>query len=146
MRTRKQIHPFLNPGLRKRLALYASQEGATQSAVVESALIRYLDEKVTDRDLILRRLDRIDTNAATQTQNSELLSHAFGVFVQLWFAHAPRLPDDAKAGAEQSASRRYAQFIEHVLSQAASGRSFIGEIVPERDQEDTELTARKSSS
>ena len=63
MRTRKQIHPFLNPGLRKRLALYASQEGATQSAVVESALIRYLDEEVTDRDLILRRLDRIDTNA-----------------------------------------------------------------------------------
>ena len=146
MRTRQQIHPFLSRGLHKRLAFYASHKNATQSSVVESALVRYLDEEVTDRAWILRRLDRIEANAANQTRNTELLSQAFGVFVQLWFAHTPRLADDAKAGAEQSAARRYSQFIEHVSTEVASGRSFAGEKISDDDNDDTDLTARKSSS
>jgi hypothetical protein len=140
MRTRTQIHPFVSPALRKRLALYAARRGATQSSIVESALVQYFDADATDRQLILRRLDRLGRSLDRQQRDIEVLEEAFAVFVQLWFAHTPRLPDDAKASAQQSAMRRYAQFVEHVTAQLAGGRSFSREVAPEPDPGATEVT------
>jgi hypothetical protein len=144
MRTREQIHPFVTPALRKRLGLYASRKGATQSSVVEAALLQYLDAEVTDRALILRRLDRLTRAAARQQRDIEVLEEAFAVFVQIWFAHTPRLPEDAKASAKQVAMRRYAQYVDHVAQQLAGGRSFSREIIAEFeevDEADTDVTA-----
>jgi hypothetical protein len=142
VRSREQIHPCITPALRKRLSLYASKKGTTKSAVVESALLQYLDAEVTDRALILRRLDRLTRAGAILQRDLELLSEAFGVFVQLWFAHTHRLADDAKAGAEQVARTRYIQFLEHVSSEVASGRSLVREIAAEEPTEDTDVAAR----
>jgi hypothetical protein len=140
MRSREQIHPCITPALRKRLALYSSKKGTTKSAVVEAALLQYLDAEVTDRALILRRLDRLTRAGAIHQRNFELLSEAFGVFVQLWFAHTPRLAEDEKAGAEQVARARYTQFLEHVSSEVANGRSMARKIAPDDTSEETDIT------
>ena len=124
MKTRDQIFPYLTPALRKRLRLYASRRGATESSVVERALVDYLDGDVTDRALILRRLDRLSRGLTTAQRDVELLAQGFGVFVQLWFAHTPRIADDARAAAEKEALRRYSQFLDHVVSEIAAGRRF----------------------
>jgi predicted transcriptional regulator len=124
MKTRDQIFPYLTPALRKRLRLYASRRGSTESSVVERALIDYLDGDVTDRALILRRLDRQSRGLTTVQRDVELLAQGFGLFVQLWFAHTPRIADDYRAAAEKEALRRYSQFLDHVVSEIAAGRRF----------------------
>jgi hypothetical protein len=131
MKTRDQIFPYLTRALRKRLRLYASQRGSTESSVVELALLNYLDAEVTDRALLLRRLDRVGRGLATLQRDFDLLSQGFGVFVQLWFAHTPRLPDDAKAAAEKEAIRRYSQFLDHVVAEITAGRRFAREVGPD---------------
>jgi hypothetical protein len=124
MKTRDQIFPYLTPALRKRLRLYASRRGSTESSVVERALVDHLDGDVTDRALILRRLDRQSRGLTTLQRDVELLAQGFGLFVQLWFAHTPRIADDSRAAAEKEALRRYSQFLDHVVSEIAAGRRF----------------------
>jgi hypothetical protein len=128
MRTRAQIFPWLTPSLRKRLRAYAAKRGATESSVVESALLQYLDAETTDRALLLRRLDRVGTGLSTLHRDFDIVSQALGVFFQLWFAHTPRIPDDAKAAAEQIALKRYDQFLDHVAAQIMGGQRFAQEI------------------
>jgi len=135
MRTRQQIHPFLAPELRKRLVLYASKRGLSQSSVVETAITSHLDAEVTDRALILRRLDRLVRESTKHQRDSEILSQAFGVFVKLWFAQTPRLSNDAKPGAEQHSRRRYEQFTGHVATLVASGRAFADDFLPAKSAE-----------
>jgi hypothetical protein len=124
MKTRDQIFPYLTPALRKLLRLYSTRRGSTESSVVERALVDYLDGDVTDRALILRRLDRQSRGLTTLQRDVELLAQGFGVFVQLWFAHTPRIADDSRAAAEKEALRRYSQFLDHVVSEIAAGRRF----------------------
>lgn len=128
MRTRDQIFPWLTPALRKRLRVYAAKRAASESSVVESALLQYLDGDATDRALLLRRLDRVASSLSTLQRDFDLVSQALGVFIQLWFAHTPRIPDEAKAGAEQTALKRYDQFLDHVATQIIGGQRFAREI------------------
>lgn len=130
MKTRQQIFPYVTRPLRKRLRLYAAQRGSTESSVVEAALLSYLDAEVTDRALMIRRLDRVTRTVGTLRRDIDLLSQGFGVFVQLWFAHTPRLPDEVKATAEREAMRRYSQFLDHVVREIDCGRRFAHEAAP----------------
>ena len=131
--TREQIFPDLTPTLRKRLRLYASRRGASESSIVERALTDHLDGDVTDRALILNRLDRQVRGLATLQRDVELLAQGFGLFVQLWFAHTPRIADDLRAAAEKEALRRYSQFLDHVVSEIAAGRRFARDAAEQLD-------------
>jgi hypothetical protein len=139
MRTRSQIFPWVPPALRKRLRTYAARKGVTESAVVQAALQEHLDSEATDRALILRRLDRAGRAMATFHRDFELLSQAFAVYVQLWFAHTPRVTPDARAAAEQGASRRYRQFLDYVSKQFGEGDRFIRDVLPPEEEPDTEV-------
>ena len=146
MRTREQIHPFLPPELRKRLVLYASKRGLSQSNIVETALTQHLDAEVTDRVLILRRIDRLLREATRHHRDSEILSQAFGVFIKVWFAQTPRLANEAKPGAEQHARRRYEQFTEHVAALVSSGRTFAADFIADKAEESGDVAEKKSPS
>jgi hypothetical protein len=135
MRHRKQIHPFLPPELRDRLALHAANKRVSQSRIVESTLTHHLDGELGDRVVILRQLERLVREANNHKHDFEILSQAFGVFIRLWFAQTPRLADDVKIGAEDRAHKRYAQFAEHVSELVASGRSFAADFVTEKSNQ-----------
>jgi hypothetical protein len=47
----------------------------------------------------------------------ELLSEAFAVWVKLWFAHTPTIPDEGKPAARMTAENRYRLFVEHLTEQ-----------------------------
>lgn len=125
MRTRQQIYPAVTPALRKRLALYASKKGTSYSSVVESALTQYLDAETTDRALLLRRMDRLGRDLAAVERDVDVLSHAFGLFLQMWFAHTPSIPDEMKRTAEQTARDRYERFLDHLTVEITKSESFV---------------------
>lgn len=138
MRTKGQIRSWLPTALRQRVRLYAARRGATESSVVESALNEYLDHEITDRALILRRLNRLDRQILTFQRDFDLLSQAFGVFVQVWFAHTPQIPEAGRTAAEQTALKRYTRFLEHVSRQLEDGTRFARELAPDAEP-DTEV-------
>jgi hypothetical protein len=137
MKNRDQIFPYLTPSLRKRLRLYASKRGSTESSIVEAALLGYLDADVTDRALLIRRLDRVSRGMTSLRRDIDLLSQGFGVFMQLWFAHTPRISDESKAAAEREALRRYSQFLDHVVREIEAGRRFAHEAAVSAEGEST---------
>lgn len=135
---RKNIHPYLSPELFKRFKGYCNSRNISQSSVVEAALQEYLDEN-SDIRLLLRRLDRQSRHLDRVERDLTALAEAFGVFVQLWFAHTPRLGDEDKKGAEKEAWNRYSQFVDYVARQLGGGHRFIDDLVEDVVSDEEEL-------
>jgi hypothetical protein len=55
----------------------------------------------------------------------ELFCEGFAVFVRLWFAHTPSIPEDGKGAARATAERRYRPFVEHVAEPYSGGRRLL---------------------
>jgi hypothetical protein len=123
-RERVRIHPYVDRAIATQLAAHSAATGVAASAVVQAALSEYLDHKghVT---LLLQRLGRLGRAGARTHRDLQLLMDAFGVWVRLWFAHTPRVDDDAKDFARRTAEARYVQFVDHVGETFANGHRFL---------------------
>jgi hypothetical protein len=139
-RGRARLVPRVPAELAQRLAEVCASTNATESAVVEAALRQHLDG-TSDRTLLFRRLDRIGRAVERIHRDLELLSEAFGVFVQLWFAHTPSVDEGEKKSARRDAESRYKQFLEHVTWRFSGGRRFLDDLPRESIADDAELIA-----
>jgi hypothetical protein len=135
---RVRIHPFVDRELAKRLAEYSAASGIASSTVVQAALRQYLD-RTSDTTLILRRLDRLGRADARAHRDLELLSEAFAVWVKVWFAHTPRISDDAKESERRTAESRFAQFIKCVVERFTGGHRFLDDLPREVLADEVEL-------
>jgi len=144
-RGRVRLLPYVQPELAARLDKFCAASDATESAVVGAAIQQYLDG-TSDATLLLRRLDRLGRALDRDHRDIELLSEAFAVFVRLWFAHTPNIPEDEKKLARTSADSRYRRFVEHVIEQFSGGRRFLDDLPRESIASDSELNAIADSS
>jgi len=139
-RGRARLVPRVPAELAQRLAEVCASTNATESAVVEAALRQHLDG-TSDRTLLFRRLDRLGRALQRSQRDLELLSEAFGVFVQLWFAHTPSVDEGEKKSARRDAESRYTRFLEHVTWRFSGGRRFLDDLPREAIADDAELVA-----
>ena len=137
-RGRVRLQPYVDGELGRRLDQFCAATDVTESAVVAAAIRQYLDG-TSDATLVLRRLDRLGRALAGNQRDVELLSEAFAVFVRLWFAHTPNIPEESKGSARASAESRYRRFAEHVAEQFSGGRRFLDDLPRESIGEDGEL-------
>ena len=135
---RVRVYTRLSAELRDRLSSYCAASSIAERAVFEEAVQQYVDG-VGDLALVLRRLDRLGRAGARLHRDVELLSEAFAVFVRLWFAHTPTIPEDGKAAARSTAESRYRLFVEHVGQQFSGGRRFFDDLPREAVADDAEL-------
>jgi hypothetical protein len=135
---RVRLQPYVDGELGRRLDQFCAATDVTESAVVAAAIRQYLDG-TSDATLVLRRLDRLGRALARNQRDVELLSEAFAVFVRLWFAHTPNIPEESKGSARASAESRYRRFTEHVAEQFSGGRRFLDDLPHESIGEDGEL-------
>jgi hypothetical protein len=139
-RGRARLVPRVSAEIAQRLADVCASTKTTESAVVEAALRQHLDG-TSDRTLLFRRLDRLGRALERSQRELEILSEAFGVFVQVWLAHTPTLDDDEKRSARRDAESRYRQFVEHVTRRFSGGRRFLDDLPRESIADDAELDA-----
>ena len=139
-RGRVRLAPYVEATLAERLEQFCAAAGATESAVVAAAVRQYLDG-TSDTALLLRRIDRLGRALARHQRDLELLSEAFGVFVRLWFAHTPNIPEEGKTSARAHAESRYRQFVQHVTEQFSGGRRFIDDLPRELIGDEAGLTS-----
>ena len=142
---RQKIGPYIDRSLFKKLAAYCAARNATQSSVVGAALIQYLDD-TKDWTLLLRRVDA--QNRATQEvhRDLEIVAEAFSAFVQLWFAHTPKIEESHRDSAERHALRRYQDFVAFVRDEYTGGRRFINDLAKDGDLGDQDELSRVASS
>lgn len=129
-RKRVRVQAYVEPELARKLVERRMTMGASESGIVRSSLVQYLDG-TSDLELLLRRLDRLGRADERLRRDLELLSESFGAFLRTWFAHTPALPEDAKALARATAERRYQQLIEHVGQRFSGGRRFLDDLPQE---------------
>jgi hypothetical protein len=143
-RGRVRLQPYVEGALAERLEQFCAATDVTVSAVVVAAIRQYLDG-TSDAALYLRRLDRLGRALARNHRDVELLSEAFAVFVRVWFAHTPVIPENGKKSARAGAEIRYRQFVEHVAEQFSGGRRFLDDLPQEPVGDDGELAAMAES-
>jgi hypothetical protein len=142
-RKRVRVQAYVEPELARRLVQRRMTMGASESGIVRSSLVQYLDGS-SDMELLLRRLDRLGRADERLQRDLELLSESFGAFLRTWFAHTPALPEDAKGFARATAERRYRQLIEHVGQRFSGGRRFLDDLPHESIADPAELDAVRS--
>jgi hypothetical protein len=65
---------------------------------------------------------------------------AFAIYVKLWFAYTPHIPDNAKDSARRTAESRFAQYQEYVIEQFQGGRRFVDDLPREVIADEAELS------
>ncbi len=135
-----RVWTHLSATLRDRLSSYCAASNITERAVFEAAIEQYISG-TTDMTLVLRRIERLYRAADRIHRDVELLSAAFAVFVQLWFAHTPSLREEVKPAAREDAESRYRQFKDYVTQEFAGGRRFLDDLPREAVADDAELDA-----
>jgi hypothetical protein len=91
--------------------------------------------------LVLRRIERLYRAADRLHEDVELLTAAFAVFVQLWFAHTPGLREELKPAAREEAESRFQHFKDYVTQEFMGGRRFLNDLPREAIADDAELNA-----
>ncbi len=136
---RVRLQPYVDAPLAQQLAAYSAATGMTTSFVVQAALRQYLD-RTDDKMLLLRRLDRLGRAWNRTQRDLEIHMEAFAIYVKLWFAHTPNVPDDGKDYARRTAESRFAQFQEYVVEQVQGGRRFVDDLPREVIADEAELS------
>ena len=142
----ERVWTYLSATLRDRLSSYCAASNVTERAVFEAAIEQYISG-TSDLTLVLRRIERLYRAADRVHEEVELLSAAFTVFVQLWFAHHPSLREELKPAAREEVESRYQHFKDYVTQEFAGGRRFLDDLPREAIADDAELVtmATKSS-
>jgi hypothetical protein len=138
-RGRVRLQSYVDPATADRVDRFCASMGMSESALVKASLDQYLDG-TSDAALVLRRLGRLGRAVERNQRDLELLSEAFAVYIRLWFAHTPSVPEDAKPGARRNAESRYEQFVRHVAEQFSGGGRFLDDLPRESIADEGELT------
>jgi hypothetical protein len=135
-----RLQSYIEPELAQRIDRFCAATGISESALIKSSVSQYLDG-TSDAALYLRRLDRLGRALERVHRDLELLCEGFAVFVRVWFAHTPSIPDDGKRAARASAESRYRQFVQHVAEQFSGGRRFLDDLPHEPVADEVELAS-----
>jgi hypothetical protein len=133
-----RVWTYLSATLRDRLSSYCAASNVTERAVFEAAIEQYISG-TSDMTLVLRRIERLYRASDRVHEDVELLSAAFAVFVQLWFAHTPGLSEERKPAAREEAESRYQHFKDYVTQEFAGGRRLLDDLPREAIADDAEL-------
>ena len=143
---RKNIHPYISDEVFKRFKKYCASLDLTESSVAEAALQKFFDGDNNDFPLLLKRLDRLQRALGRTERDLSMLSEAFSVFVQIWFAHTPKIDETEREASKRQAGDRYNQFVDFVASKLTAGHRFIDDLVQFdlTDRSDPKETAKIS--
>jgi hypothetical protein len=130
---RKRIAFRVQSPLLARVDAEARSTGTSRQQFLEAALAeRFSEESQEERDaLIARRLNRIDSRLSVIEREIEILAEWHGLYLRMWFATHPEIPEDQREAALRQAQQRYDRFLASLGKRVGSGQSLMQELPKE---------------
>jgi len=107
---------WLHGQLHTQMRNEAIERRVTQQSLIENSLKeRYSEVTQMERDAaIAERINRVDRRMGKLEQQIEMLSEAFLLFVRMWLASTPEVPQEKREAAIQQASIRYGRYLDQL--------------------------------
>ena len=141
----KKLNPYITDELYKKVRVYCARKGLSISGFTETAFEEYFHNDF-DSESVLKKMDRYFHRMESMDSNLNIMSEAFALFLQFWFAHTPEIAQDDKKEASFNGKARYSAFIQYLGEQMINGRRFADEfVVPVANNEELKQAARNES-
>lgn len=130
MTTRTRMNVYFDPALLKQVEALSLRRQVSKSAIVEAAVASFLSGDTNDRleAAMSRRLDRIGRQIGTLDEDLAVLGETVSLFVNIWLASTPPLPESAQASARAKGAERFERFMQTLGRRLASGDRFLKEL------------------
>ena len=132
---RNTIHPRIPPELAVRLKGYRALTGASESAVVEAALLKHLDLD-SDAERILRRFDRLTRKIARVQREVEVNAEFMAVWAQMWLATTPLLAAAERDQGLRASAKRYEEMTAYVIKRLNGPKRLLTDILGQYSDDD----------
>lgn len=130
MTTRTRMNVYFDPALLKQVEALALRRNISKSAIVEAAVASFLSGDTSEKleAAMSRRLDRIGRQIGTLDEDLAVLGETVSLFVNIWLASTPPLPESAQASARAKGAERFERFMQTLGRRLASGDRFLKEL------------------
>ncbi|MFB9951642.1 CopG family transcriptional regulator [Rhizobium puerariae] len=149
MTSRTRMNVYFDPDLLAQVEALALRRQVSKSAIVEAAVASFLSGDSADRleAAMSRRLDKLGRQIDTLDEDLAVLGETVSLFVRIWLASTPPLPESAQASARAKGAERFEGFMQSLGRRLATGDRFLKELSrdvdslqdnPSQDQRETD--------
>jgi hypothetical protein len=126
-----KLSVYLSDNVAERLALAAKRPGTNKSAIVDTALDRFLSpERDPSGDAALvRRLDRMSNQLDRVDRDLSVLAETIALFVRYYLTITPPLPSGDQDAARALGRDRFEMFVVQVGKRVASGGRLVADVM-----------------
>ncbi|ATN34374.1 CopG family transcriptional regulator [Rhizobium sp. ACO-34A] len=149
MTTRTRMNVYFDPELLAQVEALALRRQMSKSAIIEAAVASFLSGDTSDRleAAMSRRLDKLSRQIDTLDEDLAVLGETVSLFIRIWLAATPPLPESAQASARAKGAERFEGFMQSLGRRLAAGDRFLKELSrdvdslqdsPSQDQHETD--------
>ena len=130
MTSRTRMNVYFDPDLLAQVEALALRRQVSKSAIVEAAVASFLSGDTSDRleAAMSRRLDKLGRQIDTLDEDLAVLGETVSLFIRIWLASTPPLPESAQAAARAKGAERFEVFMQMLGKRLASGDGFLKEL------------------
>src|SRR5882757_9269496 len=126
-----KLSVYLSDNVAKRLSLAASRPGVNKSAIVDSALDRFLNpERDQNGDAaLIRRLDRMSRQLDRLERDLSITAETMALFIRYYLTITPPLPSGDQDAARALGRERFEIFVAQIGKRVASGGRLVADVM-----------------
>ena len=135
MTTRTRMNVYFAPDLLAQVEALALRRQVSKSAIIEAAVASFLSGDTSDRleAAMSRRLDKLGREIHGLDEDLAVLGETVSLFVNIWLASTPPLPESAQASARAKGAERFEGFMQTLGKRLATGDRFLKELSRDLD-------------
>ncbi|HEY4201568.1 MAG TPA: CopG family transcriptional regulator [Devosiaceae bacterium] len=130
MQIKTRMNVYFDPALLKQVDALALRRNISKSAIVEAAVASFLSADASERleAAMSRRMDKLGRQLDTVDEDLAILGETVSLFIRIWLAATPPLPESAQASARAKGAERFEGFLQNLGRRLATGDRFLKEL------------------
>lgn len=130
MTNRTRMNVYFDPDLLAQVEALSLRRQVSKSAIIEAAVASFLSGDSAEKleAAMSRRLDKLGRQFDTLDEDLAILGETVSLFVRIWLAATPPLPESAQAAARAKGAERFDGFMQSLGRRLATGDRFLKEL------------------
>lgn len=130
MTTRTRMNVYFDPDLLARVEALSLRRQVSKSAIIEAAVASFLSGDSAEKleAALSRRMDKLGRQVDALDEDLAILGETFSLFIRIWLAATPPLPENAQASARAKGAERFDGFMQSLGRRLATGDRFLKEL------------------